>query len=280
MLYEALHEAVRRPTPFSVHTTRELWTDPHVSSQMLAFHLDGDVDVSSRRTAFLDASVRWMIERFQLSAGKRVIDFGCGPGHYVSRFARSGADVTGVDFSSRSIAYAREQAKREGLAVHLHEADYLSYEPERQFDLITMIMCDFCALGPDHRARLLATFRSALADGGHVIFDVYSLAAFRLVEETVRFEENMMNGFWSSERYFAFLARFRYDAERVSLDRYTIVEPDRRWTICNWLQYFSVDQLEAELRAAGLALETVLGSVAGDAYDAEGPELAIVARKA
>jgi trans-aconitate methyltransferase len=54
---------------------------------MLAFHLDGEIDVSSRRTGFIDNSVRWLQEHFELSNSSRVIDFGCGPGLYTSRIA-------------------------------------------------------------------------------------------------------------------------------------------------------------------------------------------------
>ena len=99
-LFSALESINKKPNPFSIYTARELWTDEHTSEQMLAFDLDGEVDVSSRRTSFIDSSARWMIERFALSESSRVIDFGCGPGLYTSRFARLGAEVVGIDFSS------------------------------------------------------------------------------------------------------------------------------------------------------------------------------------
>ena len=108
--YSALTSVAGRPAPFSVYTARELWTDEHTSSQMLAYHLNGDIDVSSRRTSFIDKSVQWMGEHFNLARHSRVIDFGCGPGLYTSRIARLGADVVGIDFSSRSLEYARSRA--------------------------------------------------------------------------------------------------------------------------------------------------------------------------
>ena len=107
-LFSALESINKKPNPFSIYTARELWTDEYTSEQMLALHLDGEVDVSSRRTSFIDSSVRWMIEHFALSESSRVIDFGCGPGLYTSRFARLGTEVVGIDFSSRSIEYAEE----------------------------------------------------------------------------------------------------------------------------------------------------------------------------
>ncbi len=41
-----------------------------------------------------------------------------------------------------------------------------------------MIMCDFCALSPEQRAKLLSKFKVLLNSGGAVLLDVYSLNAF------------------------------------------------------------------------------------------------------
>jgi SAM-dependent methyltransferase len=159
-LFSALESISEKPAPYSVYTARELWTDEHTSEQMLAYHLNGEIDVSSRRTRFIDDSVQWMQAHFDLREGRRIIDFGCGPGLYTSRFARLGAEVSGVDFSSRSIEYAREQARREGLDVTYMEADYLGLQPDGPFDLVTMIMCDFCALSPSNGRRCSTSSRA------------------------------------------------------------------------------------------------------------------------
>ena len=79
---------------------------------MLKCHLDETLDVSSRNTAFIDRSVDWIASRFDIGAGKRIADFGCGPGLYAARLARRHATVTGIDFSKRSIRHARETAAR------------------------------------------------------------------------------------------------------------------------------------------------------------------------
>ena len=125
-LYADLERINARPEPFEVYTAKDLWTDEHTSERMLAFHLDREIDVSSRRTEFIEQAVAWMADRFHLSHGRRVIDFGCGPGLYTSRLAKRGATVSGVDFSPRSIHYARRQAEQDGLEIDYHEANYLN----------------------------------------------------------------------------------------------------------------------------------------------------------
>ena len=279
-LYADLARIAAKPAPFSVYTAEALWTDPHTSEQMLGFHLNPEVDLSSRSASFIDESVEWVAGHFGLSSGKRVIDFGCGPGLYASRFASYGMSVTGVDFSPTSIAYAREQAESTGQQISFHQANYLEFEAVGKFDLITMIMCDFCALSPEQRSVMLRKFANSLSTEGRVLFDVYSLLAFDQKQETVTFEKNLLNGFWSSSQYFGFLVSFKYEAERVSLDKYTIVEEQAQCEVYNWLQYFSPESLKQELMEHGLVVESVLGSVAGHRFDPQGFEFAVVARRA
>ena len=278
-LFSILESANEKPAAFSVYTAKELWTDEHTSEQMLAYHLNGEIDVSSRRTSFIDDSVRWMTSRFGLSTNSRIIDFGCGPGLYTSRFAKLGAEVCGVDFSPRSIQYARESAGHKNLDISYIEADYLEYQPEGKFDLITMIMCDYCALSPRQRALLLANFKELLCDRGRVVLDVYSLNAFADKAEESFYEKNQLNGFWSADPYYGFVSSHKYDKEKVSLDKYTIIEENRQREVYNWLQYFTPESLKQEIHAAALEVEAVYADVAGNQYDSLGAEFAVVMTK-
>lgn len=278
-MFDELEKINARPKPFEFYTASDLWTDEHTSKQMLACHLDPDIDVSSRKASFIDRSVEWIAAFFNLGPGVRVADFGCGPGLYTTRLARKGADVTGIDFSARSIQYARETAAREGLPIrHIHQ-DYLTFETDTRFHLILMIMCDFCALSPAQRRTMLTKFHAMLEPGGAVLFDAYSLSAFAEQGETAVYGANLQHGFWSPNQYYGFLNTFKYEDEKVVLDKYVIVEPDRTRTIYNWLQYFSLEALERELAGCGLAIERLYADVAGSPYDPESGEFAVVARK-
>ena len=101
-MFALLNKFATRPEPFSEYTALALWNHPHVSRQMLRFHLDPNTDLASRRPETMDACVAWLDARLALR-GTRVCDLGCGPGMYAKRFAALGAEVTGIDFSeSRS----------------------------------------------------------------------------------------------------------------------------------------------------------------------------------
>jgi SAM-dependent methyltransferase len=246
---------------------------------MLEFHLKEDIDVSSRNRKFIERSVEWIVKRLAVKKGTAIADFGCGPGLYTLRFAERSAEVTGIDFSERSIQYAQSLAKQKGLNIEYVLQDYLGFETGGRSDLITMIMCDYCALSPVQRRQMLSKFHRILRPGGAVLLDVYSLRAFDQREEVATYEKNSLNGFWSQDDYFCFLSTFKYDEEKVVLDKYTIVEESRTRVVYNWLQHFSCESLGRELEEGGFEVEDYYSDVAGTPYDIESLEIAVVARK-
>jgi 2-polyprenyl-3-methyl-5-hydroxy-6-metoxy-1,4-benzoquinol methylase len=84
---------------------------------MLRLHLDGARALASGTARTVEATVGWIVETFRPGSGDAVLDLGCGPGLYTHRLARTGAAVTGIDFSDRSPAHARGQAEAEGLTI-------------------------------------------------------------------------------------------------------------------------------------------------------------------
>jgi 2-polyprenyl-3-methyl-5-hydroxy-6-metoxy-1,4-benzoquinol methylase len=278
-VFEELENINTRPDPFEFYTASDLWTDEHTSEQMLKFHLNEDIDVSSRNAEFIDRSVEWMTSAFKIGAGTKIADFGCGPGLYATRLAKKQAEVTGIDFSKRSIQYAQEVATREGLLIHYVNQNYLEFETDDRYHLVLMIMCDFCVLSPNQRKKMLTKFHTFLEPGGLVVLDVYSLNAFEQREERAVYEANLLNGFWSPNKYYGFQNTFKYEQEKVVLDKYTIIEADRTRTIYNWFQYFSPETLEREFTQCRFTIEKVFSDIAGTPFDSKANEFAVVAKK-
>jgi len=279
-MFEELERVNERPEPFQFYTASDLWTDEHTSKQMLSFHLNEAIDVSSRNAAFINRSVEWIVSTFNIGMGTKIADFGCGPGLYATRLAERGAGVTGIDFSERSIEYAKAVAAREQLNISYLNQNYLEFETEDRFDLVLMIMCDFCALSPAQRKGLLNKFHKILKPDGSVFLDVYSLSAFEQREETATYEVNQLNGFWSPNKYYGFLNIFKYDEEKVVLDKYTIIEPECTRQVYNWLQYFAPEDLEREFEEASFSVKGFYSDVAGTPYDRKSSEFAVIANKA
>ena len=127
----------------------------------------------------MSSSVNWIVSNFGIDNTSSICDFGCGPGLYTTRFAEKGANVTGIDFSKRSIDYAKKVAQEKELDVDYVNQNYLLYDTEKRFDLITMIMCDYCALSPEQREKLLQKFYKLLKPNGSILLDVYTLGSLQ-----------------------------------------------------------------------------------------------------
>lgn len=278
-MFQELKEISLRPAPFQFYTADDLWADEHTSKQMLEYHLNESVDMSSRNRNFIARSVKWIVSRFKVDENTEIADFGCGPGLYTERLAQQGAIVTGIDFSENSVRYAKQAAARKNLEISYVLMNYLDFDTQDRFDLITMIMCDFCALSPDQRKIMLSKFRSLLKPEGSVLLDVYSLNSFNQREESATYEFNQLNGFWAPDDYYCFVNTFKYDNEHVILDKYTVIEERRKRTVYNWLQYFSEDSLRKEFEENGFKIEELYSDVAGKSLSPDSAEIAIVAVK-
>ncbi len=278
-MFKELEKINLRPTPFQFCTADALWTDNHISKKMLESHLNEDFEVSIQNREFIKQSVDWIVNHFGLNKNRRVADFGCGMGSYATQIAEKGANVTGIDFSETFIQHAKEAAKQKGLDINYVQQNYLEFETEERFDLITLLLCDFCALSPSQRKAMLKKFYKFLKSGGSVLIDVYSLNAFNQREEAETYEHSRLDGFWSPENYYCFQNTFKYDEEKVVLDKYMIIEEKRTRVIYNWLQYYSEDSLRKEFEESGFTVDGFYSDVTGTPISPESLEIVIVAKK-
>ena len=131
--------------------TKNFWDDDHISKGLLEAHLNPNWDAATRRHEFLDRSVSWISSIAPPSQYRFLLDLGCGPGLYAERFNSAGYTVTGIDFSKRSIAYAREQSLLKKSNIEYHYQNYLTIDYKEQFDAVTLIYCDYAVLSKTDR---------------------------------------------------------------------------------------------------------------------------------
>ena len=278
-MFKELEEINSSPAPFQFYTADTLWTDNHISKKVIESHLNEDIEVSIQNREFINHSVDWIVTHFGIEKNRRVADFGCGMGTYATQLAEKGADVTGIDFSETFIQHAKEVAKQKEMDINYVLQDSLEFETEERFDLITLLLCDFCALSPSQRKTMLKKFYKFLKPDGSVLIDVYSLNAFNQREEAETYEHSRLNGFWSPENYYCFQNTFKYDEEKVVLDKYTIIEKERTRIAYNWLQYYSEDSLRKEFEENGFNVEGFYSDVTGTTTSPESLEIVIIAKK-
>ena len=278
-MFHHLDKIIQKPELYSVDTAEALWTDPYISQQILKAHLDPASDLASKNHRFINSSVAFLQGRFNLGEGKSVMDFGCGPGLYTTRFAQLGCQVRGLDFSINSIDYARKEAERLGLNIEYLHQNYFEYQPTPTFDLVTMIFCGYSILNAVQRKELLKIMRSSLKKDGYIFLDVCTESLYEQIEEGTSLQRIEKDGFWSASPHFEFTSAFKYEENLVSLEKYTIVEEARTFEIYNWLKYFTPEELSREFEANGLEIIEMypdFGSLSGRG---ESEIMAVVAQR-
>lgn len=97
----------------------------------------------------------------------RAIDLGCGSGTNVITLARSGWQVTGVDFAPRAISLAKRKAREAEVTANLSLGDVTRLRDITEpFDLALDLGC-FHSLSMPERVDYLHSLDRLLAPGGH-----------------------------------------------------------------------------------------------------------------
>jgi len=228
-----------------------MWTDDHISGELLKMHLDPEIDSASRKRESIEKTHQF-ITKHCTHPGMHVLDLGCGPGLYTEKLALTGHQVTGIDFSSNSIAYARKHAAEKELDIMYVCQNYLEIEYTERFDLVIMIYTDFGVLIPSDRYRLLKNVYRALKPGGMFIFDVIN---DKNLEE--KFPEQHAwtvseGGFWRKRPYLELINGFLYPDHHVYLMQHTILDEDDHCVRYRfWTHYFNPDMLTPEISDLG-----------------------------
>jgi SAM-dependent methyltransferase len=274
----ALRDLQQPPVPFTPGEPL-FWDDPHISAQMLAFHLDPGIDAASRNPETIDRSVSWIATTLGLQPGDAVLDLGCGPGLYASRLAGKGLRVTGVDYSRRSIAYASNYARELGLDITYRYQNYLQLADENQYEAALLIYGDFCPLSPGQRALLLQNVRRALKPGGYFVLDV-STRECRKQHSNRNGWRVLASGFWKPGPHLLLEDGFDYPAQSIWLDQAVVIEENGKISVYrNWFQDYTPETITAELQAGGFAFESLWGDLTGKLYTDGSEWIGLVTRK-
>jgi SAM-dependent methyltransferase len=226
----------------------------------------------------IDREVAWLLAYLDLRAGDSVLDLGCGPGLYCERFSRAGLVVTGMDYSRRSVEYARAQAAGQRLTIRYVYGDYLETPFPPGLHVIFLIYGDFCVLPDDRRNVLLRKVRAALRDGGHFVLDVTT----RRHREGagVRNSWSMLEaGFWSASPHLVLTQGFDYPEDDLYLDQYIVLTEDGNLRVYrNWFHDYSLATLTPILAAQGFAVQVAWSDLAGTLYDPTSEWIGLAAR--
>ena len=223
-----------------------MWTDDHISKQLLNIHLNPDIDLASRRKASIESTVDWILNSVNQEK-MNILDLGCGPGLYAEVMAKRGHKVTGVDFSKNSIEYARNEAIKKNLDIEYINQNYLELCEENKYDLAMMIFTDFGVLTLVARKTLLQNTYRALKPKGIFIFDVLSDKDIELkvAEKSWEMEEC---GFWKDRPYLVLSDSYYYPMDKVILYQHIVIDNSDNFNVYRfWTHFFTYDDLKKML---------------------------------
>ena len=267
-----------KPTLFA-QSQDSIWLDEHLSVQMLAAHLSQETDGASRKESFIEASVQWLVEVAALPASARVLDLGCGPGLYAEKFAKRNVQVVGIDFSAKSIDYARKQTEKKQTGIIYYCQDYLQAEfGTLDYNLILLAYCDLGVFSPENRQKVLTKCFQALTPGGKLIFDVFTPVKYRDFTPDQRWQMEE-NNFWSSERCLHLQKTATYPMSKTYLAQHYLVGASWQKEFFIWETVFEPAELVAECHAIGFTKSQLFGDLKGSPYDATSENLCLVLEK-
>ncbi len=249
MQFDKLYEFARRPKLYEPGNSI-MWTDPYISKQLLECHLNTNNDMASRSNDKIDLVIDW-IEKHTNKNEMDILDLGCGPGLYAEKLARHGHKVTGVDFSSNSISYAKKATLINKSNITYLCKNYLNIDFIEAFDLVILIYLDFCVLNIQERKIVLDNIYKSLKDGGVFIFDVVNS---NNVEGKVLKQswDICKSGFWSDQPYIVLNNGYHYKEDKVLLNQHIVItEDDTVKTYHFWSTYYDFEDIALLLKGSG-----------------------------
>ena len=253
-----------------------LWTDPHIAGEMLKTHINPNTDSASRKPGTIDKTVDFIIRHLDLKAGDSILDAGCGPGLYCERFKKRGLSVTGIDISSNSIEYARDNASNKGLDIRYVCNNYLDMDFENEFDAVFMIWWDFCVLTNEGRKKLLKNIKRALKPGGRFVFDV-STPLFDEGKKESSSWKAYDGGFFAAGPHTVYENRFNYTGTNTYLTQYIVVEDSGTKIFRLYHTHYTKDSITRLLKENGFSINDIFEDLCGTPYTNESMSMGIIA---
>lgn len=249
---------------------------------MLAEHLSQSHDRASRRFETIDGQVEWIHGHVLGGSTCRILDLGCGPGLYTRRLARLGYDCLGIDYSPASIAYAKDNARKEGLACEYREEDIRQAEYGTEFGLVMLVNGEFNVFRPADAKTILRKAHSALEAGGALLLEPHTFDAIRRSGTPEASWYSSSSGLFSDKPHLCLQERSWDEGTNTATDRYFIVDAATGGVSAYAATYqaYSDGEYRSLLAECGFEDIRIFPSLTGQADESQAHYIVIVARKA
>lgn len=275
-MYKKLKELCSITTLFQ-DSSNSYWDDEYISSNLLKQHLIQNSDNASRNQSFQRDSIIFIDALLKKHKAHNLIDFGCGPGFYTEALAKLNYQVTGIDFSKRSIDFAIKNALHNNLNIHYRYENYLSIEDASCYDFASLIYCDYGSLSEENRLKLLKNIHRSLKPNGLFILDVFTVNHYLDFKEFQNYSFKEQS-FWYESKHLE-LSNHQSFPNFITLQQNIIIAEKSEKIINRWYQHFTLEMLQNELKQANFEVEAIYQDIKGTPYNKDANTLCLLLRK-
>jgi ubiquinone/menaquinone biosynthesis C-methylase UbiE len=154
--------------------------DEHIHDLEIATHPVGTAEFFQELDAYRFNKLDYLPQVVDFAAYKdqRVLEVGCGAGIDLVRFARAGAQVTGVDLSKTAVRLAQQNFEQQGLTADFHvmNGEALQF-PDNSFDTVYAHGVLQYTADPQ---QMISELHRVLRPGGSAILMVYNTYSWLL----------------------------------------------------------------------------------------------------
>jgi SAM-dependent methyltransferase len=216
-----------------------------------------------------DADLPFLEKAFGAPGGA-ILDVACGAGRHSIALARRGYDVTGVDLSTTCLDEALRRS--EGLPIEWHHGDMRELPWREHFDGALCFGNSFGYCDRDGTRAFVRTLAASLKPGAAFVLETGATAESLLPSLQARR--------WMEVGDILFFSSATYDASASRLDvDYSFVRDSARESATAHTWIYTVAELRELFASAGLIVEQLCSSAAGDPFRLGDPRLLLVARK-
>lgn len=155
--------------------------------------------------------------------GKKILDLGCGLGTDLSRFAKGGAEVTGVDISSRAVELATQNFEQRGLQGQFAQMNGHALDlPDNYFDFV---YCHTVLHFTNKPESLVAEINRVLKPGGEALIMTINRASWlyflhRVAGMKIDYLDSPVFDPWNYSQFDSLLRQF--SKKRIVVERFPV----------------------------------------------------------
>jgi ubiquinone/menaquinone biosynthesis C-methylase UbiE len=231
-------------------------------------HVD---DLTQERTL---AEVDFLEKMLPLQKGSKILDCPCGHGRHSIELARRGYNVTGHDLSGFFLGEAEKASRDAGVSVRWNKGDMREIPFENEFDVAFNLFTAFGYLeNDDEDQKALNAIAKALKPGGKFVLDVVHRDGIIRIYREKDWQRVSDGSIVIVDR------QFDQATGRNIEKQVWIWNNGKREEFSIIVRMYTVSELAAMFRRAGLALYETYGSYGGDSLTLDSKRSILFSKK-